>query len=491
MFTVLQFKIIMHHKYTNLLNSGFLQGIVVLSLFICLCGCKKLLDVDPPSTSTNSGVVFSSDATAVGAVTGIYTKISTEGIASGISSMSLFPSLSADELTVYDALNNETVLAYYNNSLTPSNTGTQTNFWTSLYGYIYSANSAIEGLNGSSGITPRIKKQLLGEVRFVRAFCYFYLVNLFGGVPLVTSTDYKINSVIGRSDKQEIYELMISDLNEAVTLLDDKYYQEASLTASNERIVPNKWTAMALLARTYLYINKWDSAEICASQVIEQKTIYDTVSLSDVFTVNNKECIWQLQSISNVITNTADARLFVLPESGPGPGNYVYLTPQFAGSFEQGDLRRQNWMDSVLADNHIYYYPAKYKVNLASTPLKERTVVFRLAEQYLIRSEARMHQAKYESAAEDLNVIRARAGLGPFNSSNSDLLLDAIVRERRSEFFTEWGHRWLDLKRLGFATQVLQPIKGMNWQKTDELYPIPYSDILRNPNLANSQNPGY
>jgi len=67
----------------------------------------------------------------------------------------------------------------------------------------------------------------------------------------------------------------------------------------------------------------------------------------------------------------------------------------------------------------------------------------------------------------------------------------AIEEERLRELFTEWGHRWFDLKRTGRANDVLGLIKGINWQETDQLFPIPASEILNNPALADHQNPGY
>jgi hypothetical protein len=68
-------------------------------------------------------------------------------------------------------------------------------------------------------------------------------------------------------------------------------------------------------------------------------------------------------------------------------------------------------------------------------------------------------------------------------------MLEALQTERRLELFAEWGHRWLDLKRTAKANLILSPIKGSNWQTTDQLYPIPEYDLLKNPKL--SQNPGY
>jgi hypothetical protein len=115
--------------------------------------------------------------------------------------------------------------------------------------------------------------------------------------------------------------------------------------------------------------------------------------------------------------------------------------------------------------------------------------MLRLAEQYLIRAEARAKLGKLAEARTDVDAVRSRAGLAGLNSSlNQTQLLSAIETERLHEFFGEFGHRWLDLKRTDRATAVLSPIKS-NWQATDVLYPIPQAQILINNKLT--QNPGY
>ncbi len=84
---------------------------------------------------------------------------------------------------------------------------------------IFNCNSAIEGLNASTLITTSVKEQLLGEAKFIRAFYYFYLVNMYGDVPLIINTDYKNNSLLGRSSTGTVYKQIIEDLISAKNLL--------------------------------------------------------------------------------------------------------------------------------------------------------------------------------------------------------------------------------------------------------------------------------
>jgi hypothetical protein len=209
-----------------------------------------------------------------------------------------------------------------------------------------------------------------------------------------------------------------------------------------------------------------------------------------VFLANSTEAILQLQLANRPPYSTQEGQYFIPPDSVTSP--YYALTSQLLGAFEPGDGRRTAWVDSTnLSGTSAYlYYPFKYKVRKDTTGnITEYYMLLRLAEQYLIRAEARANQNKLPDAISDLNVIRARAGLPNLSSALSQSqVLSAVARERRIELFAEWGHRWLDLKRTGQADAVLAPIKSQ-WQPTAKLYPIPQSELIADPNLR--QNPGY
>jgi hypothetical protein len=159
--------------------------------------------------------------------------------------------------------------------------------------------------------------------------------------------------------------------------------------------------------------------------------------------------------------------------------------------FESGDERKNAWIKSTTINGITYNFPYKYKVRTtaAGAPKAEYNMVLRLGEQYLIRAEARARQGNIPGAQSDLNAIRARAGLLNTPAGDKASLLLAIENERRVELFSEWGHRWFDLKRTGRANSILVVEKSPNWQSTDALYPIPQNEIATNPLLT--QNAGY
>jgi len=170
------------------------------------------------------------------------------------------------------------------------------------------------------------------------------------------------------------------------------------------------------------------------------------------------------------------------------------LRPAFLNNFETGDQRKVKWIDSATISAVKYYQPSKYKVKggPTTTPVTEYLTVLRLAEVYLIRAEARAQLGNIAGSQSDLNAIRTRAGLGATPANTQATLLTAVARERQVELFTEWGHRWFDLKRTGTVDAVMTvvcPLKGGTWSTNWQLYPIPAVEIDKDHNLT--QNPGY
>jgi hypothetical protein len=478
-----------------------LKVIILLIALHLVGGCKKLIQIDSPINSVNANNVFSLDATAAAVLTDVYTQMSRSALRNGdLTGLSLYAGLSADEMIPANP-NNDPFKYYYRNNLTSINPGGD-HFWNKSYQYIFVANSAIEGISNSNTLSPQVKKQLIGEAKFIRAFCYFYLVNLYGGVPLTTTTNYKINANLPRASIDNIYKQIILDLLDAQSLLTENYSEADAKTNTpiTDRVRPNKWAAKAMLARVYLFINEWQNAELESSEVIDHSSLFKLNSLDNAFLKNNSEAIWQLQPVNAIVTdNTEEGYIFILPMSGPNDfSNPVYLDDRFVESFEPGDHRKLKWLKSVTINGKVYNYPFKYKLGVRSTELKEYSMVLRLAEQYLIRAEARLHLHNINGTVMDLNVIRTRArensNIGLPNllpTINEEQALNAIAYERRVELFSEWGHRWLDLKRTGKANDVLSALKGSDWQNTAQFYPIPQNELDKNPNLKGHQNAGY
>ena len=454
-------------------------------MLVLLSGCKRLIEV-PGNTigQITTDQVFADSVSAVKGVVGISAgNMFLETPLSG--SVTLYPAFTADEVTSSSIIYAE----YLYNALLAGTAiaegGSSAQLWNGSYKntYIYAANAALEGLNASTTLTRTLKDQLIGECEVLRALAYFNLVNIFGDVPKLTSSNYQRNGSMARSPVDTIYALIITDLSDAVNRLLPSY-------PSAQRARPNKYTAVALLAKTCLYKQRWSDAASLASIVIDTGIYQLETDPGDVFLNGSSEAIWQMPGLTIDPGKTHEGDDFIPYSSSIIP--IITLTPFLLAAFEPGDQRKTQWTHTVTLNGTSYTYPYKYR-NSSSVHNggAESYMILRLAEQYLIRAEARVQQGNLSGAAQDLNRIRNRAGLPDVIFSGKDDLLRAIMHERQIELFCEWGNRWFDLKRTGTIDSVLAAEKGLVWPADGHgaLYPIPADQLRLNPALR--QNPGY
>ncbi|MBO9204620.1 MULTISPECIES: RagB/SusD family nutrient uptake outer membrane protein [Niastella] len=481
------------------------QGVLFILIVLMGASCEKFVEVQAPSTSLTALNTYSNDATAASVLTGVYSYMGDGGVCTGGAGISLSSGLSADELTLSaGAFFGRNQQLYQNNlssmvDLSPS-------YWQDYYKTLLTVNSAIEGLTASSSLTPAVRMQLLGEAYFLRAFFHFYLVNFYGKVPLMISSDWRVNAVTARMPIGDVYQQIIYDLKNAEELLSDKYVMANALTiypaGSEERVRPNKWAAAALLARVYLYYgnltgdaNNYASAEAQATSIINNNALFGLSTLDQVFKKNNLEAIWQIQYV-NPDYNT-EAFHFILTDE-PNFTCPTYISDFLMNAFEPGDRRKTEWIKGFTGSTTTYYYPFKYQQKTDPNN-SEYLMVFRLAEQYLIRAEVKAKQNKIAEAITDLDKLRDRAELPLLAVTDPGItqaaLLDTILHERQVELFTEWGHRWFDLKRTGEIDGVMSTVlptkrPGFIWNTNWQLYPLFQGEIKLNPNL-HPNNPGY
>lgn len=457
---------------------------IAILLTICAISCNKLIDVGDPDNSVIGKKVFSHDTSALSAVSGIYSKImvSFPNLMNG--GISISAGLSADEILPNSSSNS--MVEFYTNSIATTSSFNRIYLWYYGYTLIYQTNACIEGILNSKALSEDVSNQLLGESYFLRSLIYFQMIQLFGDVPLVVSTDYETNARLKRTTISVIYSQIKEDLLKATGLLSESY-------PDNYRARPNKWTAKALLAKLYLFEGDWTDAESASSQVINTGIYQLEKNFDRIFLFDSKEAILHFMPTENAY-NTSEGAQFVPNPNGASLPQYS-LTGYLLNAFESGDKRADNWIGRKTVNGVSYTFPYKYKLRVNFGPtyaVTEYTMVLRLAEQYLIRAEARAHLLDLVGAITDIDSIRNRAGLPLMAITNPDIsyadLLIAIQKERQTELFTEWGSRWFDLKRTNTVISVLTNRK-QSWKDTDTLYPIPDAEIKLNPNLT--QNPGY
>jgi len=445
---------------------------------VSLASCKKLITIPAnPPTAITQQEQFADSTTTIQAVAGVYAYNAGNGFAYSDGMVTTTTGLSSDELSY--AQTNDTQ-QFYNYTLTPftANIGT---LWTNAYQSIYQTNAVLSGVTNNSGLSTGFQKQIIGEMEVVRSLYYFNLVNLYGDVPLVTSTDYNTTAYIPRTPVATVYHQIIADLGDARKKLTAAY-------PSAGRARPNLYAATALLAKVNLYQGNWQNAYNEADSVIRLGGyILVQTGLTKVFLDGSTEAIWQLP-ITQSYSGVADAQRFVPSYTGATP-NYQVIAPLLT-AFETGDQRLQSWIGSTVISGKTIYYPYKYKNTSPSTTPTEDQMVFRLAEMYLIRAEAAAQLNNLTQALTDVNTIRARAGLAAStaNPTSQTAVLNAVMHERQVELFCEWGNRWFDLKRTGAAAAVLGTAKT-GFTANAALYPLPQAQIQLD-NLL-TQNPGY
>ncbi|WP_268225151.1 RagB/SusD family nutrient uptake outer membrane protein [Sinomicrobium oceani] len=461
--------------------------LMLLSSSLLMESCEDFVDVETPNYKMVTETIFADDETAIAAVTGIYNElfVSTDFANGNINSVTVLSGMSSDIFETTSATDSR-YGPFQQNEISPGETpDAMANYelWSSAYTIIYMSNSILEGLAHATQVSDQARNMVEGQARFIRAFTYFYLIQLYGNVPLILSTDYRLNAVAERDTVEKVMEQITIDLDMALSLLENVVDYK-----NIERIHVNRYVVAALRARVYLYARNWEKAEALSSRIIEQTSLYEVLEDPDqVFLKNSREAIWQITPIVAGIgfSYTREGYFFRGINSSP-----VKLSDDFIAAMDTKDKRLSHWVG--FNKSREFYYPQKYKDGSSRNNVTEYSMVLRLAEQHLIRAEARAMQGKLKEAIADLDVTRNRANLDLISDTNpgigQEALLEEIMAERKREFFSEWGHRWLDLKRTGKATAILAPIKPQ-WQPTDVYYPIPDEDRLKNPNLE--QNEGY
>jgi hypothetical protein len=455
----------------------YLLSIVMLTLVIA--SCRKFVTIPPPQNQLVSNAVFGDSADATAAVIGIYASIMNQfDFDFGNGGITLYTGLEGDELypTTVSPDDNE----FYQNTI-PSNSEEALVFWINAYQVIYQSNACLEGVQASTGLSAACKSELKAEALVSRAFLYFYMVNLWDAVPLETTTNYNMNEVMPRTSRDSVYTQIVSDLTTADSLFITSGQNMGPLR-------PNQYAACGLLAKVCLYLGQWKNAETYSSQVISSGGFSLVQNPNNVFLKGSAEAILQFAPVINGL-ETMEGYYFV--QSGVIP-SYV-ITNTLLNSFEQGDLRFTDWLDSNEINGQAYYFPYKYKLGYDGWPNggpSEYYMILRLGEQYLIRAEAEAELGDSTDAISDLNMIRNRAQLPNYNPANQGGLLTAIQHERQIEMAYEWGNRWFDLKRTGTINNVLGKIDMKpGWQAMDTVLPIPYNEIHLNSFLT--QNAGY
>ncbi|GAB3168051.1 RagB/SusD family nutrient uptake outer membrane protein [Telluribacter humicola] len=380
--------------------------------------------------------------------------------------------------TVYNELGNK--------QITAANAAAEA-FWGAIYNTVYMANFIEERIGSVPGVSEATRKQILAEARFLRGFAYFLGVYTFGGIPQVTTTDIATNRNIPRASREEILQAILTDYQAALTDIPVAYGDRVT-----NKTFATKNAVRAALARYYLYQQDWTKAEQFATEVISSNLQSLPAAFADViFAEYDDETILEVAYANNSSddpgTSTYGLNNILVGRREVIPSNKVILDFISNAAGERQQTISFNSTQQRGRDNGwtVMKYGSPDDAN-------NNIHIFRLAEMYLIRAEARARLGRLtgsNGAQADINVLRTRAKAPTVTLTSQNQALTVIENERIYELAFE-GHRWYDLKRTGRLDAVMSAFSP-NWNTKFQLWPIPQSEIQRNKALTGSQNPGY
>ncbi|SUJ30572.1 SusD family [Sphingobacterium spiritivorum] len=355
--------------------------------------------------------------------------------------------------------------------------------WDNFYTLISRANYAIKYTPQVFGEgESELKKQLLGQSHALRAIAYFYLVRIWGEVPLITEPYESVEQdlFVKQNTTAEVLAKVEEDLIFATENCASSY------SGARNRVLITKGAAYAYLTQLYMWQKKYDKA-IATAQLILADPQYNLVSMSDWNDIFVKGS--STESIFEVGYNETQTNGLRILYAIGSDSDYV-PSASFIASIEQGDLRKARIYDvTQVQPRKIWKFFGQGFNDESADPSSNNIVLTRLADIILLKAEAHAQLQQPTEALELLNRIRRRAGLSVMDEASANNLygnlVNAILHERSIELCFE-GHRWFDLVRTGKAISTMKPINGLADER-NLVWPIHESAVLRNPNLNQNE----
>jgi hypothetical protein len=500
-----------------------LAGLVVLLFSSC---SESFLDVDPTGRLTSESYLKTEDEVKT-AMIGVYNSMQHNYSNGSWASVFFIKNLPADDCMAGSSEGDQTGYQNIDDFTIQTDNAKLELIWTNFYKTISSVNTIINKVEGDTDA----KAAMIAEAKAIRAYTYFELVTLFGGVPLMTvnpideSAYHQPRALIA-----EVYAQIEKDFTEAIPDLPLKSEYSAA-----DKFRFSKGTAQAFLGKVYLYEKKYSEAATQLAAVVSSGEYDLEPDFADVWSKKSEFGIESLFEISYTSQEFYDWGTF--PWDG---GNESNIEVQLQGprsdlfdlsnctlpiingwgfnmpsakighAFEaENDVVRGSATlisaadfeaagGVVLDDNaHDYegYMRLKYVTRASETsdqgiPELNYTTnwrILRYADVLLMAAEAYHFNGEDGKALLEINKVRDRAQLPGITAS--DDMFDAVVKERQLELAFE-GSRYWDLVRWDLAVQEMGDL-GYRTGK-HELFPIPQNEIIANNAMdAEDQNPGY
>jgi hypothetical protein len=503
---------------------------------IALFSCNKVIDVYPQS-NLNTATYYSNLEEVKAALTGCY-----NGMQRSLSSEWQFTELRSDN----SKQGSPGSTASGNRDLsdldmfTPSTSHQAIyTYWAATYNNIRNVNILLQklgvGYDPATGtisfstieipITETDRKQLAGEAMVIRAYHYFNLVRLFGGVFLIHQpTTPEQAKQINRSAQADIYKLIVADLTTAATSMNNLKFNQIATTDAGRM---NRWAAKGLLAKVNLTLGKKAEAITLLQDVISNSGYALQTTYANIFSITNEmnsEILFAVRYKSGGFgLGSHFGNTFAPLGSGSaiinGDGDGLNYPTADLDTATNGDLRKPTLIGVYGTGTAAKWYVKKYLFPVTLVDDGESDwPVLRYADILLMLAEA---QGYNQSSLDLINSVRVRAGLPNYTMTNITSVgqfEQALSNERRIEFAFE-NQRWFDLVRFNTTMTTVTAVQTMKDHFADEYYthyrtyvapaptlaelyanvstpgrlllPIPQREIDTNTQLKIEQNPGY
>lgn len=462
---------------------------LLIVFVLALVSCKDFLVLEPEN-QISENIFYKTEADFETAMIGMYGELQTLHDISNL----FLTEVTTDNMRITNQLSNPPAdrVEIDEVNLTSTN-GFVNTIWGSCFKTIARSNNVLSRIDDADFDESK-KRQFKGESLFLRAYAYFYLVRLFGEVPIVDVAFRSPDEVAGydmsRKPVSEVYKLILDDLQESAGLLN----AEADLSKSRASLGAVK----TLQGKVYLTQKEYAQSATVLLEVQQMNLYTLTTDYGQLFSVGNDELPESIFEIKYLTGNVGEGNSLTTNFSY---GHTIVPTSDMIQAYEVDDLRKDaSLADSLLAaDGNYATYEEKY-IRKFYDPTAElqfdggiNVLPLRYADVLLMYAEALNETGKTTEAHDFLNMVRDRAGLGSLSGLSKPEFALALERERRVEFLAE-GHRWFDLVRTGRAQEIINNYyisQGLSFRVEDYelLMPIPQSERDIDPDL--SQNTGY
>lgn len=467
-------KRLLHTSYTALL----------LAFLMIIPSCSKILDLEPHN-STFTEAYFTNESDANTAIAGAYALL--RNILISDNTWHVYGDVPAGEFLIngnYDSGNSNVALGLFTGLNV--NGGSYWN-WQKYYRLLQQVNliiAKVPGIDSTKFVDPATKSHIIGEAHFLRAFTYFFMSRVWGGVPLKLTPDYDANAALNipRSTADEVLAQCLADVSIAEQDMAFGYDDEGQ-----RAVRANKGSAYALEAHIRAWKGDYAGCEAAANTVITQGgyQLVDSANYESVFIGKSAEGIFEI--------NVNGGQNEGIAINGGGGGSAVTLMQPFI--YGKGYLQ---WPASTIYVNNLYKTDSATDIRYRSfffqpqssngqvikyanityadgstkgdPRLNNNLNIFRLADIILLRAEALNKLSRDGEAVILLNQVRKRAGVPDYNGTG-EALATVILEERLRELFFE-GQSYFDLVRNNKLTLYNESFSQDQYNKGGWLWPI-------------------